>query len=124
MKIIHPTLSVDDFGPLQFAPLEDEPLGPPVFALTVDDSLVGELAPLDTDGGARIMLDEHQECVLDAAGCWKLELADTRGSVTKSHILCVTSHDDVDEHVLTGELAVWATLTMISAKTPNSCPRG
>jgi hypothetical protein len=124
MKIIDPAVCPDNFGPLLFEPLDEHVSDGGVFALTVGGTCVGELASGGLGDGAPLVLDDPEAGVTKHAGRWHLQLADVDGRVTTTHILCVAPAFQPKDQVLTSELAVWATLTVLWTATSRVCQRG
>jgi hypothetical protein len=124
MKIIDPSLCPDDFGPVLFEHVDDDPRGPDVFAVMVDGASVGELAPLRFNHLEMIVLDEQDTCVVPYAGCWSLELTGQDGRLVGTHVLFPAQQDASGSEPLAGELAVWAALVVISTFSWRDSQRG
>ncbi len=124
MKITDPSLCPDDFGPVTFETVDDDPRGPEVFDLVVDGASVGELAPLRFANLEVLAVDDHGTCVRPGSGCWGLELVEEDGRLAGTHVLFAAQRDEADDGPLSGELAVWATLMAIWTFTDRDRQRG
>ena len=124
MKITDPSLCPDEFAPLTFEYLDDDPRGPEVFSLTVDGTPVGELAPLTFNHLEMLVLDDYETCVLPPDGCWSLELADVDGRLNGTHVLFAGEREAISSEPLSTELAAWATLIVIWEQAGRARQRG
>jgi hypothetical protein len=111
MKIIDPTLPPCDLGPLHFAPVDDGLLDHGVFSISSRGEVIGELTA-GSQAASPITLDHRETPVTEPGAYWHLELADAAGRIQEAHVLCVTADPGSTSLELTGELAVWATLTV------------
>jgi hypothetical protein len=122
MKIIDPSQCPREVCRLEIRPVEDDPQFADTFELTIAGEVVAELAALDPDG--QIVLDPSQGCAVPRRGSWSLSLVYGDGELTDTHILCRPSNSERSREALTGELQVWATLTVTWAMTQRIQQRG
>jgi hypothetical protein len=124
MKIIHTTSRFTEFGPVHFEQPEDPVEDADIFLLTVAGTPIAELAPLNLPPGCILDLGADQEAALIRAGCWSLDLIDSDGRPCGTQVLCVSSQCQSGARTLTGELAVWATLSIVWTRSAHTCGRG
>ena len=124
MKIIDPSLCHNNFGPLLFDRIADDPRGPKVFSLILDGSTVGELAPLPFTNLAPLLVDQYEPWEVWQDSCWSLDLAQSDGRLIGTHVLFAAQRDDMSLDPLSAELAVWATLMVICGFTGRQPQRG
>jgi hypothetical protein len=122
MRIIDPGLE-DDFGMVEFDPLEDTTGPPDGFSVTVDGSIIGTIAPLFAEGHEPIQLDDDGSSVHIRPGVWSLELDGVVAGHSHTHILWVAEPEG-KAPMLTDELAAWAVLTVMREAKSRRFARG
>lgn len=101
-----------DLGPLQFHRLNGSLSRDSVFQVHAAGSTIAELAPITVDEAA---IAVPRPCCSDSAGLWSLDLVLGEARALETHVLCLASAADGQPEGLTGELAAWATLTVLWA---------
>lgn len=122
MKIIDPDSGPRDFGPVAFEPAHDDTSGEETFAVMAGGARVGTMAPLHLADDEVVLLGDGDCYAVHGHGYWSLEIAGTGDDDPQIYFLWTA--DEEESPSLTGELAVWATLTVTRSLAGRPFGRG
>jgi hypothetical protein len=123
MRIRDPTLSPEDFKRLEFAPLAETGGARDAYSLTIGGSAIGTMAPLLSGADDDILIDEDGSSIHPSSGIWTIEMQARGSDECRTHILWVAGPAGGPPE-LTGELAVWAALTVMRETRTRRFARG
>jgi hypothetical protein len=123
MNISDPSLWPAQFGPMRFEHIRDPLDGGEVILMTSHGDVIAELSPGDDPETARA-IEQHTGCPIARGRSWLLDVLFGAGSVIESHVLHTVREQRVGGEPLTGELAAWATLTVLWATTSRAAHQG
>jgi hypothetical protein len=92
-----------------------------VFSLSVDGHQIATLTAFNPADEAELVLDPRSDTTIAAAGCWQLDAVDPNKDPFDTQIMFLSSQCRNGGSV-SGELAAWATLTLLWSCRTNASP--